>query len=510
MARLLGRIRLSRFQGLEDVTTSPERQRLAIEKWADANGHEIVGWAEDLDLGRSVDPLTAPELSKWFTEPERIDAWDIVAAYRLDRLATGSIYLSRVMSWCQDHGKSIVSTSETFDLSSGPGRMVAFILAEVAAGELEAIRERNTNTFDYNYSQGKYKGRMTPYGYKAEGDKYVVDHDAKAVILEAAERIIKLESIRSVLMDLNKRGVPSPRDQNRVNNGKESKGERWSNQSLTRILSSETLLGYTLRREVITGPDGKPIRDAKGQKQFGKEYVVRDEAGAPVVRAEPLMTRTRLEELQEALSKKTKSAPKRRTTETALLLRVLFCSCGEPMYRVFNGSRAYYRCASSNKGTPCGNKAVRLESTDENFLGILMEHYGSHAMQKRVYVPATNNADELASIEAEIENIAEMVMSPAFRGKTKDRMNSRLQALDTRRTELEGQPVQPAGYRMEPTGETFSEHWNGLDADQRNAFLRNAKVQTQWHGDHYRLALGKNSILQLINPGALPMTPMQA
>ncbi|MBB5155558.1 hypothetical protein [Saccharopolyspora phatthalungensis] len=64
MARVLGRIRLSRFQGLEDVTTSPERQRLAIEKWADVNGHEIVGWAEDLDLGRSVDPLTAPELSK--------------------------------------------------------------------------------------------------------------------------------------------------------------------------------------------------------------------------------------------------------------------------------------------------------------------------------------------------------------------------------------------------------------------------------------------------------------
>ncbi len=409
------------------------------------------------------------------------------------------------MSWCQDHGKSIVSTSETFDLSSGPGRMVAFILAEVAAGELEAIRERNTNTFDYNYSQGKYKGRMTPYGYKADGDKYVVDHDAKAIILEAAQRIIDQESLRSVLIDLNKRGVPSPRDQNRVNNGKAPKGEQWSNQSLTRILSSETLLGYTLRREVITGPDGKPICNAKGEKQFGKEYVVRDETGAPVKRAEEILSRSRFDELQEALSKKTRSAPKRRTTETALLLRVLFCQCGEPMYRVFNGSKAYYRCASANKGQACGNTTVRLESTNENFTRILMEHYGDHAMQKRVYVPATNNADELASIEAEIENIAEMVMSPAFRGKTRDKLNQRLEALDARRTELEGQAVQLAGYRMEPTGETFSAHFEAFDADQRNAFLRNAKVRVIWDDSTFVAVLGAGSILNLINPGAIPV-----
>ncbi|MBB5154238.1 hypothetical protein BJ970_001772 [Saccharopolyspora phatthalungensis] len=50
--RVLGRIRLSRFRGLEDVTSSPERQKLNIERWADANGHEIIGWATDLDLGR--------------------------------------------------------------------------------------------------------------------------------------------------------------------------------------------------------------------------------------------------------------------------------------------------------------------------------------------------------------------------------------------------------------------------------------------------------------------------
>lgn len=92
--RVLGRIRLSRYQGQEDVTTSPDRQRHAIEQWAAANGHEVIGWATDLDVGRSVDPIAAPDLGKWFSEPERVGSWDIIAAYRLDRLATGSIYLN--------------------------------------------------------------------------------------------------------------------------------------------------------------------------------------------------------------------------------------------------------------------------------------------------------------------------------------------------------------------------------------------------------------------------------
>ncbi|MER5388217.1 recombinase family protein [Saccharopolyspora sp. NPDC002686] len=510
--RVLGRIRLSRFQGREDTTTSPERQRLAIERWAEANGHTIIGWAEDLDLGRSVDPFTAPELSPWFTEPERVDSWDVIAGYRLDRIATGSIYLSKVMVWCQEHGKSLVSTSETFDLGTSPGRMVAVILAEVAAGELEAIRERNTNAFDYTYSKGMYTGRMTPYGYKANGNEYVVDHEAKAVILEIVERVINKESVRKIIIDLNTRGVPSPRDRQRINTGNKPKGAAWSHQSINRILETETLLGHTIRRDAVLGADGKPIRYAKGKKQFGEPYTVRDETGAPLVRAEPILSRTRFDELQEALGKRAKSAPKRRKTETDLLLRVFYCPCGEPRYTVSNGSRTYYRCASSQKGKPCGNKSIRKDLAESLFEEVMLDSFGDLPMKKRVYVPATNNADELASIEAEIDNIASLITSPAFRGKTHDKLAGRLEVLDKRRSELEAQPVRQAGYRMEPTGETFAEHWDGLDSDQRNAFLRNAgvrfemKSEIESHFDFTHLEL----LLGLIDPSIDPQEHLDA
>ncbi len=51
--RVLGRIRLSR---MTEESTSAARQREIIEMWAKSNDHEIVGWAEDIDVSGSVDP----------------------------------------------------------------------------------------------------------------------------------------------------------------------------------------------------------------------------------------------------------------------------------------------------------------------------------------------------------------------------------------------------------------------------------------------------------------------
>lgn len=58
--RVLGRTRISRST-LE--STSIERQREIITSWAETNDHEIVGWAEDVDVSGAVDPFEAPALA---------------------------------------------------------------------------------------------------------------------------------------------------------------------------------------------------------------------------------------------------------------------------------------------------------------------------------------------------------------------------------------------------------------------------------------------------------------
>src|ERR1700722_5533135 len=85
--RVLGRIRLSRAT---DESTSPERQREVIETWAAQHDHEMIGWAEDRDVSGSVDPFDAPALGPWLAD-DRKHEWDIVAAWKLDRLGRDAI-----------------------------------------------------------------------------------------------------------------------------------------------------------------------------------------------------------------------------------------------------------------------------------------------------------------------------------------------------------------------------------------------------------------------------------
>ena len=137
--RVLGRIRLSR---VTEESTSVERQRELIQQWADSNDHAIVGWAEDLDVSGGVDPFDTPGLGPWLTDQEKIHQWDILCSWKLDRISRRAIPMHKVFGWLQENEKTLVCVSDNIDLSNWVGRMVASVIAGVAEGELEAIRER--------------------------------------------------------------------------------------------------------------------------------------------------------------------------------------------------------------------------------------------------------------------------------------------------------------------------------------------------------------------------------
>lgn len=117
---ILGRVRLSRQS---EESTSIQRQKELIEKYAQDNGHTIVGWAEDIDVSGSVSPFDAPGLGEWLRPPKQ-DQWDILVAWKLDRLARSSINIHKLFEWIQNNDKSLVSTSENIDLSNWVGRLV--------------------------------------------------------------------------------------------------------------------------------------------------------------------------------------------------------------------------------------------------------------------------------------------------------------------------------------------------------------------------------------------------
>lgn len=214
---MLGRVRLSHFT---EESTSVERQKEIITGWADTHGHTVVGWAVDVDVSRSVDPFDAPELGPWLRNETKIGGWDVVACWKLDRLATGSIYLNKVIDFCQRRGKSAVSVTENFDLSTWVGRMIANVIAGVAEGELEAIRERTSASREKLRKVGRWAGGHPVYGLMAvrreDGPGYRLKADPEAFehLRLMVDRVLAGHSLNSVAAELNRSGVLTPQDHN--------------------------------------------------------------------------------------------------------------------------------------------------------------------------------------------------------------------------------------------------------------------------------------------------------
>lgn len=209
--RVLGRIRLSR---LTEESTSVDRQRELIEKWSDMNDHTIVGWAEDVDVSGSVDPFEAPQLGHWFREENR-DKWDILVAWKLDRIGRRAIPLNKVFGWMLEYEKTLVCVSDNIDLSTWVGRLVANVLAGVAEGEIEAIKERTRSSRKKLLESGRWTGGPVPYWLTPEkvpegGWVLSLNTETAPILRRAIDEVLDGSAVHTAAERLNEHGVPSP------------------------------------------------------------------------------------------------------------------------------------------------------------------------------------------------------------------------------------------------------------------------------------------------------------
>ncbi|BCP10444.1 hypothetical protein MINTM020_25420 [Mycobacterium paraintracellulare] len=172
--RFLARIRLSVST---DESTSVERQREMITSWASLHDHTIVGWAEDVDVSGKLSPFDTPQFGNWLKN--RHPEFDGVVAWKLDRLARNMFGLNDLFQWAKTNSKTVVSITESLDLSTTVGVMVAQILAGVAQMELEAIQTRQSASQAYLRKVGRWPGGKVPYGYRVvkNGDGCKLDLD---------------------------------------------------------------------------------------------------------------------------------------------------------------------------------------------------------------------------------------------------------------------------------------------------------------------------------------------
>jgi DNA invertase Pin-like site-specific DNA recombinase len=112
-------------------------QRPDVERWCAAHDSEAEYFC-DASSGRSMD---RPD---WLKLIEEIRAGRVnrLVVWRLDRLGRTAAGLTALFEELQAHGCTLVSIREGIDLSTPAGRLMANVIASVAAYETEVRRER--------------------------------------------------------------------------------------------------------------------------------------------------------------------------------------------------------------------------------------------------------------------------------------------------------------------------------------------------------------------------------
>ncbi|MET9705088.1 recombinase family protein [Streptomyces griseus] len=500
MARVLGAVRLSK---VSDETTSPERQRRSIQRWADQEGHVVVGWVEDIDVSGGVEPWKRPEFSKWLPstigkevssiehriamDESRADEYDIICAVKLDRLSRRVLHVHTLVEWCEKHGKEVATVEDGINLNTQMGKLLFSLIASFAEGELEAIKARAKSSYNHLVKEGRWRGGRIPYGYRAEkqdtgdGWRLVTDDygtDTAGTLREIVRRLIEGESANSIAQWLNEDRTMTPvsLDAQLIRNGKPPKGGRWTAANTAKVVRSLNVLGQMeVTEEVVI--DGQKTKRTR---------VVRDREGRPLQRAEPLITQEEWELANKKLDENTSKRNGNRKGGSPML-RVAFCTCGEPAYLGPGRNWPYYRCASRTTHKPCpgGSKGIAAHVLEEAVEEVFLRAAGDVEIVRKVFRPGvdfTRDIEEVNRALAELREDREAGLYSSELGKQEYRETYK--RLDARREQLTAQPTRPDGWEEIPTNETYRERWAKLSTQhEKGRELRAAGVRAVIHAE---------------------------
>ena len=172
-------LRVSSTKGQETRSQEPD-----LQTWAKAQPDEVV-WYRDRFTGTTMD---RPGLDKLLADV-RSGKVSKVCVWRLDRLGRTAKGLLTLLDELQVLGVGFVSLREGFDLSTPAGRLMAGVLASVAAYETEVRKERQLAGIAKAKAEGK------SWGGRKAGTRVKVTEEKEIVIRQLHDKGYSIASI---------------------------------------------------------------------------------------------------------------------------------------------------------------------------------------------------------------------------------------------------------------------------------------------------------------------------
>ena len=165
---------------------STRSQRADLERWLAAQGlNGDVTWYEDKATGKNMDR------AGWKKLQADIDSGQIdrLVVWRLDRLGRTASGLCKLFEDLQAKKVRLVSLMDSIDLGTSSGRLIANVLASVAAYETEIRGER------VRAGQAAAKARGKKWGGSQKGRRVKVTEEKTKAIIEMKTRGVSIARI---------------------------------------------------------------------------------------------------------------------------------------------------------------------------------------------------------------------------------------------------------------------------------------------------------------------------
>ena len=366
---------------------------------------------------------------------------DKIAAYHSDRLWRSVADQQAFLMVARDGGlKEVLTPGQRFDPADADDEFASTIMVAVAQKESANTSRRMKRAQAAKAERGEFHGGPRAFGHST--DRTALVDDEAELIHEAARRVLRGESMRSVVMDWNGRGLKSTR------------GVPWRVDSMRDLLRQPRLAG---------------LREHHGQ--------LYEAAWPPIL---DRVTWQRLTVMFEARKRGPNGST--RSARKNLLSGMLRChKCGQRL--VGTGDR--YRCSAPGSGG-CSGATVRIVHADAAVRDQILDYLDSPAFAKALdraqRAAAKSDAgiskalDQLAKDRAQLTELgdafADGTLSRTEYKRLTDRVRARIAENEAMASKFDAAAAAPGVGALADQGAKLREAWGAMTLQERRDVLR--------------------------------------
>ena len=368
-------------------------------EYAARNNYTVI--TQYIDRALSARTADRPEFQRMITDSEK-GVFDTILVWKIDRFSRDRYDSAFYKHTLKKNGVKVVSVKENITDTPEGIILEAMLegMAEYYSAELSVKVKRGLKE---NALKCKHNGGYTPYGYKTNHEKGILEIDdiRAPIVLEKFNRIDSGESITSIKDSLNERGI------------KTNFGMPFTYSKVGHMLRNRTYIGEYRYKDIVV-PDGLPA----------------------------IVDKELFERIQRRMKTYRKAPGKAKAHEEYLLTPKLYCgTCGKLMIGECGTSRNktnkhyYYKCSGAKHNKCTRKKGLKKDWIEKLVVMVTVESIlhddiidqiadAVIAIQnkKDTTVPAIQR--QLAECEKSIENMVNAIQAGALTASTTQRLKS--------------------------------------------------------------------------------------